>query len=207
MKTLSSKSGAQLPRPVLTFLLRALAIFVIWKVLYLALLLPHLIPDRALTRFVGVSTVSVLDLFTPRSPYRAVEVNDDNADNGVVYRATAIDIRRGGLQTLRVANPCNGLELMVLYVAFLYCFPAPWKRRLIFAVGGCLLITLLNVLRCAALVVIFERYKAYLDFSHHFIFTFVIYCLIFILWFFFTKNLSLHKNSPLHVRKPSASQG
>jgi exosortase family protein XrtF len=207
VEALSSKGGARVPRPVLTFLLKALAIFVIWKVLYLTLLLPHLIPDRALTRFVGVSTVSVLNLFTPQSPYRAVEINDDYTDDGVFYRATCIDVRRGGLQTLRVANPCNGLELMVLYIAFLYCFPAPWRRRLVFLVGGCLLITLLNVLRCAALVVIFERYKAYLDFSHHFIFTFVIYCLIFILWFFFTKNLSLHKNPPFHVRKPSASQG
>jgi exosortase family protein XrtF len=203
----SSKGGTRIPRPVLLFLLKALVIFVVWKVLYLTLLLPHLIPDRVLTRFVGVSTVSVLNLFTPQSPYRAVELNDDNTDDGVFYRATCIDIRRDELQTLRVANACNGLELMVLYVAFLYCFPAPWKRRLVFAIWGCLLITLMNVLRCAALVVIFERYKAYLDFSHHFIFTFVIYCVIFTGWFFFTKNLSLHKNIPLHVRKPSASQG
>jgi exosortase family protein XrtF len=199
--------GARIPRPVVLFILKALAMFVFWKVLYLSFLLPHMVPDRVLTRFVGVSTVSVLNVFSSDAPYSAVELFDDNTEEDVIYRATCIDIRRGGLQTLRVANACNGLELMVLYVAFLYCFPAPWKRRLVFALSGCVLITLMNVLRCAALVMIFERYRAYLDFSHHFIFTFVIYCVIFVGWFFFTKNLSLHKNNPLHVRKPGASQG
>jgi exosortase family protein XrtF len=165
-------------------------VFVIWKVLYLALLLPSRVPDRALTRLVGFSTSNVLNLFSANVAFQAIEVRDDYVEDGIVIPSTSVDIRRSGMQTLRVADACNGLELMVLYVGFFFCFPGPLRRKLIFAVGGCVLITLVNVLRCAILVEIFIKYRAYLDFSHHFAFTFIIYALIFLLWFFFTKKLS-----------------
>ena len=165
-------------------------VFVVWKVLYLALLLPSRVPDRALTRLVGFSTAHVLNLFSSGIAYTAIEVEDDYVEDGIVHPGTSVDIHRGGLQTLRVADACNGLELMVLYVGFFFCFPGPLRRKLVFAIGGCVLITLVNILRCAILVEIFMKYRAYLDFSHHFAFTFIIYALIFLLWFFYTKNLS-----------------
>ncbi len=180
----------RVPRPVLSFLLKGLIFFVIWKVLYLALLLPARVPDRALTRLVGFSTVDVLNLFSPGTAFMAVEVRDDYVEDGIFHPSTSVDIRRGAMQTLRVADACNGLELMVLYVGFFFCFPGPRRRKLVFAVGGCLLITVVNILRCAVLVEIFMKYRAYLDFSHHFAFTFIIYALIFVLWFLFTKKLS-----------------
>jgi exosortase family protein XrtF len=165
-------------------------VFVVWKVLYLALLLPSRVPDRALTRLVGFSTADVLNLFAPGVAYTAIEVGDDYVEDGIIHRSTSVDIRRGGMQTLRVADACNALELMVLYVGFFFCFPGPLRRKLFFSVGGCVLITLVNILRCAILVEIFIKYRAYLDFSHHFAFTFIIYALIFLLWYFFTKKLS-----------------
>jgi exosortase family protein XrtF len=185
-----SRVGVRVPRPVLSFLLKGVIVFIIWKVLYLTLLLPTRVPDRALTRLVGFSTSNVLNLFSANVAYQAIEVRDDYVEDGLVIPCTSVDIRRGGMQTLRVADACNGLELMVLYAGFFFCFPGPLRRKLIFAVGGCVLITLVNVLRCAILVEIFIKYRAYLDFSHHFAFTFIIYALIFLLWFFFTKKLS-----------------
>jgi exosortase family protein XrtF len=185
-----SRVGVRVPRPVLSFLLKGLVFFVIWKVLYLALLLPARVPDRALTRLVGFSTVDVLNVFSSGTAFMAVEVRDDYVEDGIVRPGTSVDIRRGGMQTLRVADACNGLELMVLYVGFFFCFPGPLRRKLVFAVGGCVLITVVNILRCAVLVQIFIKYRAYLDFSHHFAFTFIIYALIFLLWFLFTKKLS-----------------
>ena len=181
-----------------SFLLKGLIFFVIWKVLYLALLLPSRVPDRVLTRLVGFSTVNVLNVFSSDTAFMAVEVRDDYVEDGIVHPSTSVDIRRGGMQTLRVADACNALELMVLYVGFFFCFPGPLRRKLVFALGGCLLITVVNILRCAVLVQIFIKYRAYLDFSHHFAFTFIIYALIFLLWFLFTKKLSPNG------RKPSA---
>ena len=188
MEVSYSKGGDRIPRPVLYFFVKAFVLFVVWKAFYIFFLLPAGILDRPLTRFVGGSTSVMLNAITGNSPYAAVEAVDTIADGERLSYAVAMDIRRDGQQTLRIADACNGLELMVLYIGFIICFPAPARRKLVFILSGCVLITILNILRCAALVIVFVRYKKYLDFSHHFAFTFLIYAFIFILWYFFTKK-------------------
>jgi exosortase/archaeosortase family protein len=169
--------------------LKALVLFVAWKLLYLSILFPRKVPDSALTRFIGKSTAGVLNML-PGAPdkYSTRQALDTVMLEDALVSSPATDIYRNEERTLRVANACNGLELMVLYVGFLLCFPAPASRRWKFALLGILLIMVLNVLRCAALVLIFVHSRRYLDFSHHFLFTFVVYLLIFLLWFIFTKK-------------------
>ncbi|MDO6435069.1 exosortase family protein XrtF [Flavitalea sp. BT771] len=180
MDTLYSGGGLQIPRPVVKFFVKAFLLFVVWKALYIFLLLPGRVLDRPLTRFVGNATVGVMNVVEGHAAYSALEARE------------SLDIRRDGEQTLRVADACNALELMVLYIGFILCFPAPGRRKVIFILAGCVLITLFNVLRCMALVWIFVHYRAYLDFSHHFLFTFLIYAFIFLLWYIFTKKLTFH---------------
>ena len=180
MEALFTGGGVRIPRPVVRFFVKAFLLFVVWKALYIFLLLPGRVLDRPLTRFVGNASVSALNVLAGGSAYTATEVKE------------SMDIRRNGEQTLRVADACNALELMVLYIGFILCFPAPGRRKAVFIFSGCLLITLFNVLRCMALVQIFVDYRTYLDFSHHFLFTFLIYAFIFLLWYIFTKKLAFH---------------
>jgi len=98
-----------------------------------------------------------------------------------------MEIYRNGEKTLKVADPCNGLELMVLYGGFIFCFPGVLQRKAGFLLAGWALILLLNILRCMLLVLIFVYYRKYLDFSHHFVFTFIVYMAIFWLWYRFTR--------------------
>lgn len=171
------------------FFLKALGLFVAWKVLYLSVLSPQEVPDGSLTRMIGRSTATVLNMLPGAADrYYTRQTMDTLVLDGKAMVSPATDIYRNGQVTLRVANACNGLELMVLYVCFILCFPAPAARKWKFALGGIMLICLLNVLRCTGLVLIFVHYHKYLDFSHHFLFTFVIYALIFLLWFIFTKK-------------------
>ena len=180
MEALHSGGGVRIPRPVVIFFIKAFLLFVAWKALYIFLLLPGRTLDGPLTRFVGHATAGVMNMMEGRTVYSAVEATE------------SMDIRRNGEQTLRVADACNALELMVLYIGFILCFPAAGRRKALFILTGCLLITLFNVLRCVALVLIFVHYRAYLDFSHHFLFTFLIYAFIFLLWYIFTKKLAFH---------------
>jgi exosortase family protein XrtF len=177
---LYSGGGGRIPRPVIIFFIKAFLLFVVWKALYIFLLLPGRVLDKPLTRFVGNATVGAMNIIEGRTVYSALEEEE------------SMDIRRNGEQTLRVADACNALELMVLYTGFIFCFPAPGRRKAIFIISGGVLITLFNVLRCMALVWIFVHYRAYLDFSHHFLFTFLIYAFIFLLWYIFTKKLAFH---------------
>ena len=161
--------------------------------LYLSVLFPTKVPDGALTRLIGNSTATLLNVL-PGAPdkYTTRQALDTVVLDDRIVSAPATDIYRNEERTLRVADACNGLELMVLYVGFLACFPSAAARKWKFALGGILLIYLLNIIRCAALVLIFVHYRKYLDFSHHFLFTFVIYLLIFLLWFIFTKKPKTH---------------
>lgn len=175
------------------FFLKALGLFIAWKVLYLSVLLPQKVPDGFLTRMIGRSTAATLNILPGVSgKYYTRQVMDTLLLDGKVVASPATDIYCNGEGTLRVADACNGLELMVLYVGFILCFPASAARKWKFALSGIVLICLLNVLRCAGLVLIFVHYRKYLDFSHHFLFTFVVYALIFLLWFIFTKKPRTH---------------
>jgi len=169
---------------------------VAWKVLYLSVLSPTKVPDGFLTRMIGNSTAATLNVLPgAHDTYYTRKVLDTVVLEDKIVSAPATDILRNGERTLRVADACNGLELMVLYTGFLLCFPAPAGRKWKFALGGIVLICLLNVLRCAGLVLVFVHYRTFLDFSHHFLFTFVVYALIFLLWFIFTKKPRGHGSS------------
>jgi exosortase family protein XrtF len=177
---------------VRTFFGRALILFIVWKAAYLLFLLPHRTLDEPLTRWVGISTTRFLNVISQGHPFSVKEADANLELEGGTIMGRAMDIYRYDRQTLRVADACNGLELLVLYAGFIIAFPARLKRKFGFIAAGWLLIYLLNVLRCAVLVEIFLHYNAYLDFSHHFLFTFIVYGFIFALWFFFTKNQRLN---------------
>ena len=163
--------------------------FIIWKLLYLLWLRPHGILDAPLTFAVGTSTVGLLNLVTDHAPYKGVRSFPEDGMEEGTEPGGVVDVYRNGENTLRIATACNGLEIMVLYAGFLFCFPAPNpSRRWKFLGLGLVTIFLLNIVRCALLVWIFLRYRQYLDFSHHFVFTFLVYACVFLLWYRYAKR-------------------
>lgn len=190
-KTLPNKKS-KIPRPVRLFFIKALVLFVVWKAAYLLFLMPHRTLDEPLTHSVGTSTAGLLNLFSRGRPFSAKEAGASlELDGGVIY-GNVMDIYQHENKTLRIADACNGLELLVLYAGFIIAFPGRLSRKLGFVAAGFLLIYLINIIRCAILVEIFLHYNAYLDFSHHFLFTFIVYAFIFLLWWRFTKNQRLN---------------
>lgn len=187
-KVISFKKIGRVPRPVFLFGLKAIVLFLVWKALYLGYFQPRRILDGPLTYSVGMATTVVLNWFEAGKPFSVQKASQRIEVEGGVQEEGVMDIYLEGRPTLRVADACNGLELMVLYVGFLVCFPAPAGRKWKFALIGTGIIYLLNVIRCVALVQIFLHYHPYLDFSHHFAFTFIVYSCIFGMWYSFTKN-------------------
>lgn len=183
--------GLKAPRVIIVFFVKAAILFVIWKMLYILLFRPHGILDAPLTTAVGGSTAGVLNLFAEGSKFKSVRSfpvagPEEDAEPGGV-----VDIYRNGENTLRIAAACNGLEIMILYAGFLFCFPSSGPaRRGIYLVIGLAAIFLLNVIRCSLLVWIFLRYRKYLDFSHHFLFTFIVYSCVFFLWYKYASRRS-----------------
>ncbi len=165
-----------IPREVKIFLVKAVALLVIWKSLYLLVLAPHRIPDHALTNLTAHSTAAVLKPF-----YSNVNVVDDPQEQ----RA---HIYLGYVLALDIADPCNALELYILYLGFLICMPVNIRRQIVFAIVGVLAIYMANVLRCAALFWFHLEKQEYFDYVHKYVFTLIVYALIFLCWMLYTRK-------------------
>ena len=102
-------------------------------------------------------------------------------------------------RVLSIADACNALELLVLYGGLILCLPAGASRKAIFITGGIVLIEIMNVIRCTALVLLYLHRPEYVDFSHHYLFSFVVYGFIFWLWFLFSKDPRFAQTLPLNA--------
>jgi len=185
----------QVPTPVRSFLLKAVIFFVAWKALYLLVLQPGRVLDRPLTYMVSVGTAGTLNVMTgSRDFWTAPGVNPRKDGNTVVGGPEPVmQIYRQGERVLSIADVCNGLEVMILYAGLILCLPASFRRKTIYILSGILCIELLNVVRCAGLVEVYLHHPEYLDFSHHYLFTFLVYACIFWLWYLFSRELRFTK--------------
>lgn len=93
-----------------------------------------------------------------------------------------------------VGNPCNGLELFVLFAGFIICFPGGAKNKLWFIPLGVLIIHISNLIRAAVLALIQYYHPEYLDFNHHYTFVIIVYGIIFGLWIYWVNKLAVIKN-------------
>lgn len=188
----------KIPKPVRSFLIKATAIFVVWKAVYLLFLLPGRILDKPLTYVVGKGSAATLNLISHTGEYYAVATIHLKG-RGNEGTEPVMAIRRNGETLLSIADVCNGLELLVLYAGLIVCLPAGFYRKLVYILGGIVLIEILNVIRCTGLVLIYLHRPEYLDFSHHYLFTFVVYAFIFWLWYLFSRDPEFGKKLRLHA--------
>lgn len=191
-----SEKWKEVPGPVKSFLWKAMAIFIVWKALYLSILVPNRVLDRPITDAIGVGTTRTLNFFSRPADYSTrpgVNVKRDGEREDVMV------ISRGEERVLSIADACNGLEVMVLYAGLILCLPSGWRRKTRFILTGVVLIEVLNVIRCAGLALVYQYHPEYLDFSHHYLFTFVVYAFIFWLWYLFSKGPGFAQKLHLNV--------
>jgi exosortase family protein XrtF len=164
------------PSPLTGFIIKALSIYIIWFVSYDYFIAPDGSIDAWLDKKVAKHSSSLL------------RITGFNSDTVPGNRQTIVRINNNGM--VGVGNPCNGLELFVLFAGFILCFPGPWKKKAWFIPLGILIIHFINVLRSAGLALIQFRSPESLDFNHHYTFTIIVYSIIFMLWIFWVNKFS-----------------
>lgn len=87
-----------------------------------------------------------------------------------------------GKSILRVYEGCNGLNVMIVFVAFIMAFGGLDKRGILFCLVGCVLIHLANLGRVTLLFVVAKNYQSYFYFVHKYLFTAILYVIVFALW-------------------------
>lgn len=179
------------PKAVKAFIFKALIILLVWKIVYLAFLLPTRLIDKPLTYSVGTATAWLLNVTTHSGDYSTQSVVANVATDAGLTPMPLQKVYFHGHDIVAIEDTCNALELFVLYAGFIICMPAKNLRKVLFIVGGILAIYMVNVLRCAGVAYLIIYDPKYADFAHHYVFTFIVYGFIIALWLIFSKKLDL----------------
>lgn len=177
------------PATIRVFLRNSLIVFAIWKVLYLVFLLDGRILDKPLTNHVGSGTAWFLNHCTPLGGFTSKSITVESLFEGQLQMTEASQVQLEHQDILFIADGCNGLELIVLYVGFIVCFPSSFQKKFLFIVLGAVVIDFANIIRCGGLVFL-KRYYDYnlFQFAHHYGFKITLYAIIFMIWTLFAKN-------------------
>ncbi len=160
------------------FFLKLTALFTTWFICYNLLLKPTRIIDRPLTNSITSLVVKAINIV---SPHAALAWRENNNPNGTY-------LVKDNKSVLIIADICNGIDLIFIYACVILLLPHSLKRKFAFLAGGILVIFLVNVLRISCLYFIYVSFRSNFDFSHHYLFTLIMYFLIFCGWILYIKK-------------------
>lgn len=161
-----------LKHPVILFLLKALALYVIWYIAYEVWLHPTEIIDSWVIKVTLQASLALLHLmgYHTFSPY---------------FKEIGID----GTNGLFMGDNCNSIDLFALFTGFIIAFPGVWKKKLWYIPLGIITIFLCNVIRVTLLAIIQKNYSTKaLEFNHTYTFTVLVYLVIFMLWVYWIRK-------------------
>ncbi|MEO5979877.1 MAG: exosortase family protein XrtF [Chryseolinea sp.] len=165
-------------RPTILFLAKFVGIYVIMSLLYGAFISSYEPLSDPPTHVVAVQTSSFLNVCGWTT--RAV----DSKSNPTTV------ISSGERRVLAVYEGCNGLNVMIIFVAFVFAFGPLNNKLLWFIPAGLLTIHLANLSRIILLfwVSLYQPNATY--FLHKYLFTAFLYVVVFVLWIVWVRRYS-----------------
>lgn len=184
-----------MPPAIRLFLGKALLFFILWKLIYSFFLFDSQVLDQILTKHVGNASTYVLNNFGAMSGFTsAIETyQSEYAGASLINKVSAIYYN--GEKVLHIANVCNGLELIVLYIGFIVCMPSSFMRKLKYIFLGAIFLDLINIFRCVGLIYLYQYFNVYFEFAHHYLFKAIVYLATFLLWVFFSRKININDKS------------
>ena len=94
---------------------------------------------------------------------------------------------------LAVYEGCNGINVMIIFVAFLFAFGPVSKSLFWFIPLGLLVIHVMNLARITLLFWVSIYMTEYMYFMHKYFFTAVLYVVVFVLWVWWVRKFTSAK--------------
>lgn len=138
--------------------------YAVWFVVYELWLLPDGRLDAGISLAVAATSAGLLDL-----------LGLDVATQGRI-------VRLAGAPGVEVADGCNGLTTVGLFIGFVLAYPGAWARRAWFLPLGIAVVLLANIARVATLAAVQVHWPAAFDAIHSFGATTFFYVIVFGLW-------------------------
>jgi exosortase H (IPTLxxWG-CTERM-specific) len=107
-------------------------------------------------------------------------------------------IIRGSRFAVNIRNGCNGVEAMLIFLAAVLAFPAPWRARLLGLAIGAVAIQVVNLVRVVALYLTGVYFPALFDASHTVVWQTIVILFSVLLWILWANRLGA-------PREPAAS--
>lgn len=174
-----------MPKVIKWFLIRALLLFLVWSLVYHFVLLPKRFPDKLFTNITANQTKLYLSIIYNTNDFHISDESNVAPKKTIFYKNKRI---------VGIADGCNGLEIYVLYISFLLCFPTNFKRLTIFSLIGIVSIFFANNLRCTIIGVLNFNSSLLTDVAHHYVFKLFMYGLLFFLWIKYTDKPTLNEH-------------
>ena len=167
------------------FFIKLLLMVTIWFLVYNLILAPLRIIDRPVTNFITNSVVHVINAIAPQSaPLSWYEEPVFKNRNFLIKENKRI---------LGIYDACNGIDLMFIYIGVIVLLPFSAKRKFYFSVGGIIIITIADIIRVCLLYYIYRYHTTAFAFSHHYVFTILMYALIFYGWLLFIRKQKVNE--------------
>jgi len=197
MSLLTRLKAAQnkIPKQIRLFLGKAFLFFVVWKIIYNVFLYDAKYLDRALTAHVGNASVTLINSLGAMNGFVSKREMTDNDNIGILKDEVSV-IYHNDKVVLNIANVCNGLELMVLYIGFIICMPSRFLRKFLYIILGLIVLDGINILRCVGLIYLREYYAIYFQFAHHYLFNAMVYTGTFIMWILYSRKIQFKNETP-----------
>ena len=94
-----------------------------------------------------------------------------------------------GKTVLRIYEGCNGINVMIVFIAFIISFGGISKRGALFMSAGILMIHLANVIRIALLFWVAKHHETWFYYVHKYIFTAALYVIVLLLWWVWVSKM------------------
>lgn len=111
-----------------------------------------------------------------------------SVDPSVMVAGNVITSARNGFGVEIMAG-CNGVEAMIVLVAAILAFPAPWKNRLIGIVAGIAAIQVLNLVRIVSLFYLGQWNRDAFEWAHLYLWQALVMLDALIVWLVWLKTL------------------
>lgn len=167
--------------PAKQFILKSVLCVAIWRLVYVFILEPIRFPDKILTLFIGRGTIIFVNFFSKSGLSKAYCIENR-------YRPEVMLVR-DNRSILRIGDACNGLELMLIYAGVIALLPGKISTKAVHIGIGFIALLLTNMLRCAGLEWVYEFYRPLFETTHHYLFTLVMYVIIFYGWVLYINKL------------------
>ena len=169
-------------KKLLFFLAKALLLYVAWNFLYYDWIVPRTALEEKMTTGIAASSATLLKVWG----YLAEAEHYYDPDG--TYRHSEVLVNN--MPGILIANPCNGLSLIVLFAGFIIAYPGNWKWKTGYILAGSLLVFAINLIRIQLLIFNYLYSEQSFEFNHKYTYTIVVYLCIFMLWLYWANHFS-----------------